>query len=131
MAAAGLCDRITVGRGDATAFDAQALFGRTHFDRVFVSYALSMIPPWRQALAPALDAVAPGGRLHVVDFGQLDGWPRWCKAALFGWLAQFTVHPRADLEQALREAAAAKGATLDFKRLYRGYFDYAVLARPV
>ena len=126
---AGLSDRITVAEGDATSFDAKALFGRAGFDRVFVSYAFSMIPPWRQAIAPALDAVAPGGRLHVVDFGQQEGWPRWFKAALFAWLAHFTVSPRADLEDALKAAAANAGAHLDFERLYRGYSDYAVLTR--
>lgn len=129
IARAGFADRITVAEGDATTFDARAMFGLEKFDRVFVSYAFSMIPPWRLALAPALGAVAPGGRLHIVDFGQQEGWPRWFKAALFKWLAQFTVHPRADLEAALRLTAADGGAMLDFRRLYRGYSDYAVLTR--
>lgn len=131
IARAGHADRIIVAEGDATGFDAQAMFGRAQFDRVFISYALSMIPPWQQTLAPALSAVAPGGRLHVVDFGQQAGWPRWFKAALFKWLAQFTVHPRADLEAALAAAAADAGAKLDFERLYRGYSDYAVLTKKV
>ncbi len=129
IARAGLAERITVAEGDATAFDCVALFGRDAFERVFVSYALSMVPPWRQALAPALAAVAPGGRLHVVDFGQFAGWPRWFKAGMFAWLAKFTVHPRADLEEALTSAADDAGATLEFQRLYRGYTDYAVLRR--
>lgn len=129
IARAGLSDRITVAEGDATAFDADQLFGRASFDRVFISYSLSMIPPWRQALSPALTAVAPGGRLHVVDFGQFEGWPRWFKAGMFAWLAKFTVHPRADLEEALREVAATASASLEFRRLYRGYTDYAVLSK--
>ncbi len=131
---AGLADRITVAEGDATGFDAQALFGqalsgKSQFDSVFVSYSLSMIPPWRQSIAPALSAVAPGGRLHVVDFGQFEGWPGFFKAGMFAWLAKFTVHPRADLEEALREAAEAAGAKCKFTRLYRGYSDYAVIER--
>ena len=125
----GFADRITVAQGDATAFDAGRLFGRVGFDRVFISYALSMIPPWRQAIVPAIEAVAPGGRLHIVDFGQQAGWPVWFKAMLFAWLARFTVHPRADLEDALRSAAAGSGANLDFQRIYRGYADYAILTR--
>jgi S-adenosylmethionine-diacylgycerolhomoserine-N-methlytransferase len=129
IARAGFADRIVVGEGDATKFDAAALFGRAHFDRVFISYSLSMIPPWRQALAPALAAVAPGGRLHVVDFGQEAGLPRWFKAAMFKWLAQFTVHPRPDLEEALAAAATDAGARLEFQRIYRGYTDYAVLTK--
>ena len=33
------------------------------FERVFISYALSMIPPWREALARAGDVVEPDGAL--------------------------------------------------------------------
>ena len=69
MARAGLSARVALGQGDATAFDPAALFGRARFDRVMISYALSMIPPWREALERALDVLAPGGSLHLVDFG--------------------------------------------------------------
>jgi S-adenosylmethionine-diacylgycerolhomoserine-N-methlytransferase len=58
---AGLASRIALAQGDATVFDPEALFGSASFDRVMISYALSMIPPWREALAHALDVVAPGG----------------------------------------------------------------------
>jgi S-adenosylmethionine-diacylgycerolhomoserine-N-methlytransferase len=88
-----------------------------------------MIPPWREAAAAALGAVAPGGRLAIVDFGQQQGWPGWFKKALFAWLARFSVAPRADLEAALRDLAAARAADIAFQRLYRGYADYAVLTR--
>lgn len=37
-------------RGMPLDFDPQALFGRGTFDRVFISYALSMIPDWEAAL---------------------------------------------------------------------------------
>src|ERR1700761_377914 len=47
---AGLASRIRVAQADATNFDAAALFGRPNFERVVISYALSMIPPWREAL---------------------------------------------------------------------------------
>ncbi len=129
IARAGYADRITVVEGDASQFDTSTLFNQPSFDRVFISYSLSMIPPWRKTLVPALTAVKPGGRLHIVDFGQQQGWPRWFRAALFAWLAKFTVSPRADLEDALQDAAKEVGATLDFKRIYRGYSDYAVLTR--
>jgi S-adenosylmethionine-diacylgycerolhomoserine-N-methlytransferase len=129
IAKARLSERVTVAEGDAAAFDPQRLFGRTAFDRVFISYALSMIPAWRPALAAAFGAVAPGGRLHVVDFGQQAGWPRWFKAALSAWLARFSVEPRADLEQELGRLAAASGARLRFERLYGDYAQYAVLER--
>jgi S-adenosylmethionine-diacylgycerolhomoserine-N-methlytransferase len=127
VAKAGLADRVKLAVGDATSFDTKAMFGVAEFDRVFISYALSMIPPWRQVLAPALAAVKPGGRLHIVDFGQQDGWPVWFRRALFAWLAKFTVHPRAELEAELEALARRSGATLRFERPYRGYSEYAVL----
>ena len=68
-ARAGLASRVALAQADATAFDPQALFGCASFERVLISYALSMIPPWRAALAHALDVLAPGGSLHIVDFG--------------------------------------------------------------
>lgn len=37
-------------------------------DRVFISYALTMMPNWRAVLGNAQAMLAPGGRLGVVDF---------------------------------------------------------------
>lgn len=127
---AGLEDRIVVAEGDAAGFDTAKLFGRPDFDRVFISYALSMIPPWRQALPQAFNAVAPGGSLHIVDFGQQEGMPGWFKAGLFAWLGRFSVEPRRELPAALDALSADTGARLRFERLYRGYAHYAVVTRP-
>lgn len=129
IARAGLSGRITVATGDAAQFSGPELFGVTQFDRVFISYALSMIPPWRAALPAALAAVAPGGSLHIVDFGQQTGLPRWFKATLHAWLKKFSVEPRADLEAELQTLARRTGARLEFKRLYRDYAHYAVLTK--
>ncbi len=84
-----LRDRVALARADATRFDAQALFGRAAFDRIFVSYALSMIPGWERAVDAALAALSPGGSLHVVDFGQQERLPGWFAAMLRAWLARF------------------------------------------
>lgn len=130
IARAGLADRITIRQGDATAIDLAAMFGLDAVDRVYISYTLSMIPPWRDVLPQALGAVAPGGRLHIVDFGQQDGWPKWFRSVLFAWLRQFHVHPRAELELAMRDLAAETGTALEFHRLYRGYAEYAVMRKP-
>src|SRR3954469_13733391 len=73
VAKAGLTDRITLAQGDATAFDARALFGRAQFDRVFQSYTLSMIPDWLGAIREGAAKVAPDGRFDIVDFGQQEG----------------------------------------------------------
>lgn len=129
IARAGLGDRIRLSVGDASAFSGQRLFGVGAFDRVFISYALSMIPPWRAALQQALDALAPGGRLYIVDFSDQQGLPRWFRSALRAWLAQFSVEPRAGLEVELDTLAKRPGLSVRRTQLYRGYAVYAVVER--
>jgi S-adenosylmethionine-diacylgycerolhomoserine-N-methlytransferase len=124
-----LSERIAVAQADATAFDPNALFGRSAFQRVMISYALSMIPPWREALGQALDVVAPGGALYVVDFGDCAGLPGVFKAALRRWLAAFHVQPRDDLGEALAALAGARGLTSATEPWRRGYATLAVARR--
>lgn len=131
VAKAGLTDRITLGQGDATAVDTNSLFGHAVFDRVFVSYALSMIPPWRETAAHAISLVKPGGRLAIVDFGEQARLPRWTRTALRGWLAKFSVEPRAELKAELQILAAQHRIDLTWHSLYRDYAHYAVLKVPM
>jgi len=129
VAKAGLSDRITLAQGDATAFDARALFGRPAFDRVFQSYTLSMIPDWQGAIREAAAKLAPGGRLDIVDFGQQNGLPRLWRKFLFGWLAKFDVTPRATLRDVVEGIAAAQGLEADFLPLRLDYVWVARLSR--
>jgi S-adenosylmethionine-diacylgycerolhomoserine-N-methlytransferase len=119
--------RIRVAHGDGTAFNPQTLFGIRAFDRVFISYSLSMIPDWRGVLEAAINRLKPGGRLHIVDFGNQERWPRLARALLLRWLAIFDVEPRGDLEAVLAAMADRAGAELTFERPFRGYAQYAVL----
>lgn len=121
VARAGLAGQITLAQGDASAFDAQALFGIAAFDRVFMSYTLSMIPDWTGAIDQGARALAPGGSLHIVDFGQQEGLPRWWRSALFAWLARFHVSPRGTLAVALRHTADTAHFDAQFRPLLRGY----------
>jgi len=123
----GLTDRIRVAHGDATAFDPQALFGVPRFDHVMISYSLSMIPDWRRVLQVAAGHLRPGGRLHIVDFGNQERLPGITRAPLLRWLAMFDVIPRDDLEPVLSAMADNNGASLSFERPFRGYAQYAVL----
>lgn len=121
VAKAGLSGRITLKQADATSFDPQTLFGRADFDRVVVSYALSMIPPWRAVLARALSRLAPGGSLHIVDFGDQAHLPAPFKALLNRWLALFHVTPRPELAAELEQLCTESGASGSTRRLYGGY----------
>src|SRR5690606_10200722 len=112
IARARLSERIVVAEGDAARWSAVALLGVAGFERIFISYALSMIPPWREALESAYQGLVPGGELHVVDFGQQERLPRWFRRGLHAWLAQFSVMPRADLIDELAALAQRHGAIL-------------------
>lgn len=111
---------------DATTFT-PAAFGTDGFDRIMISYALSMIPDWEKAIDAALAALKPGGSLHVVDFGQQERLPGWFRRLLQGWLARFHVTPRANLRETLTAKAAAAGARLDFEAIGGGYAWHAVI----
>lgn len=130
VARAGLTDRIGLAQADATDFDPQSLFGRPGFDRIVISYALSMIPPWQPVVAEALRRLNAGGSLHVVDFGDQAGLPSAFKSLLSRWLALFHVTPREDLPTVMRELAGAAGAGCHVTRPYRGYAVHAVAEMP-
>ncbi|MXN66043.1 methyltransferase domain-containing protein [Stappia sp. GBMRC 2046] len=121
IARAGLSGRIAVAQADAAAFDPEKLFKISAFDRVFLSYTLSMIPPWRQAIDMAFRCLDEDGRLSIVDFGQQERLPRIFCSALLAWLASFHVEPRAELHHVLKNAGARAGAGVSFTPLYRGY----------
>lgn len=124
---AGLENRITLTKGDATAFSMRRLFGINGVDRVFCSYTLSMIPGWEQAIEAGADALAPGGRLHIVDFGSQHGLPDWFARGLHAWLKRFQVSPRTDMGQMARQVAHQRGLLIEHRHLYRGYAQYAVV----
>jgi len=124
----GLADRVRLAAGDATGFDTEALFGQAAFDRVFISYSLSMIPDWRKAIAAALSVLRPGGELHIVDFGRQERLPRWFGQALRAWLAKFHVEPRQSLRLTLEVECGRRDRSLSYRTLYRGYAIHAVAA---
>lgn len=122
--------RAKLAQGDATAFDAQALFGEAGFDRVFISYSLSMIPGWERTIAAALAVLKPGGSLHIVDFGRQERLPSWFKRLLRAWLTRFHVTPRDVMAEVLESESRKSSASLSFRSLYRGYAVHAVVTRP-
>ncbi len=125
---AGLEHRITVARADAAHVDGQSLFGIARFERIFFSYSLSMIPPWREALAAACANLSPRGELHTVDFSAQSGLPSWFGRGLNRWLASFHVSPRLDLRRELSLLATARGGHAVTRPIFR---DYAVIGRLI
>lgn len=120
-AEAKLAGRALLAHGDACDFDPKGLFGRHGFDRILLSYSVSMIPDWQAALSQAARHLAPGGELHVVDFGDQSRLPRWFDQGLRRWLGQFHVTPRDTLQEAM---ASLPGGTVTTRPLLRSYAVY-------
>jgi Methylase involved in ubiquinone/menaquinone biosynthesis len=97
-------------------------FGLTApFDIIFFSYAVSIIPPWRESLENALENLKPGGVLYIVDFYDQKDLPVWFRKLLQGWLRQFHVRYPEELLPFLENLEKLGVGKLDVKPLYRRY----------
>lgn len=124
---AGAGDQIRLALADATMVDPKSLFGVGQFDRIVISYAISMIPEWPRVIAAVAPLLCAGGSLHIVDFGTQDRLPNWFRAGLRLWLAQFSVTPRDDLREQMARIAQDFGLQAHFREIYRGYTALAEL----
>lgn len=114
---------------DAARFSAAEFDEDAGFDRILISYALSMIPEWEASLEASLAALKPGGSLHIIDFGQQEQLPDWFRNALQAWLKRFHVTPRANLPEAVEERLRCFGADMMVESLYRGYAWHIIVRR--
>ena len=129
LAQSGQKDRITLFHGDAeNPALAMPREART-FDRIFLSFCLSMIPDWQGAIRQAVALLAPGGELHIVDFGQSEQLPAPFRSLLQRWLALFHVEPRKHLHRFLTELDCEIGTSSEFVPQYRGY-SWRFVIRP-
>lgn len=127
--AAGLGERTQLAYADAAKFDPSSLFGLAQFDRIFISYAVSMIPQWENVMREAVNHLAVGGELHIVDFGDLKDLPGAARAALYKWLEWYHVTPRNDLFEIAETIAVGAGAHAEAQRLYRGFAWISIIRR--
>ena len=126
----GLRQCTRLAHADALKFDGERVFGQAQFDRIFISYALSMIPQWQQVLQQAIGSLAPGGSLHIVDFHHQRKMPSWFRGGLLTWLLKFSVTPRVELGPFMERLAKDEAMSFRFESLYNDYACYAVLRRP-
>lgn len=91
------------------------------FDKIFFSYSISMIPPWRESIENALKNLAPGGSLYIVDFYDQRALPSLFRNALQRWLKLFHVSYPADLVPFLRTLENYGAISLNIAPLYRRY----------
>lgn len=121
---------ITVAQAFAQNFDPKSLFNiEKPFDKIVFSYALSIIPPWRESLDHALKLLPSGGEIHIIDFGSQSGLPSAFRAFLFWWLKQFHVFYKPEIENYLRQLAQEGQGKLTFESLHGGYCYRAVFKK--
>ncbi len=122
--AKGLTERIILKHCLAEELDYQKTFHLDKpFDAVFFSYALSMIPPWSQAVDTALLNVKPEGFIHIVDFSDQRDLPKWFQWILQKWLSLFGVHYPPDLLPYLQEKEKQGKGVLQVESL-GGYYAF-------
>jgi S-adenosylmethionine-diacylgycerolhomoserine-N-methlytransferase len=128
---AGYAQRVGLAQAGAQGFDGVSAFGVERFDTIYFSYVLSMILDWRVVVERALVQLAPGGTLAIVDFGDQRAAPSWRRILLLGWLRLFDVHPRAEIEQGLREMAQDLGGPSVDEDVGSGYAYLLMMRKPV
>ena len=127
---AGHCCSITLKQGFSQTFDPKILFGLERpLDKIVFSYALSIIPPWKESIDHALELLPAGGQIHIVDFGGQEELPPWFRKFLFWWLRLFHVYHKPEILDYLKQMECDKKGTLRVESLFRGYAYRAVFAK--
>ncbi|MBX3295359.1 MAG: class I SAM-dependent methyltransferase [Acidobacteria bacterium] len=96
------------------------------FDKIFFSYSISMIPPWRESIQNALHNLAPAGSLFIVDFYDQRDLPGAFAHLLQWWLTKFHVTHWEGLMPFLEEVRGRYDVTIE--PLYRRYSFLARLS---
>ena len=119
--AAGLGSQVKLATALSTDFSGGLFDRAAPFDRLIYSYSLSMMDDWRNALEHGLTQLKPGGTIHVVDFGNQEGLPRWFKKLLGTWLDQFHVRFRPEVRAWFEEQERAGRGRMSHRNVMRGY----------
>ncbi len=98
-------------------------------DKIFFSYSISMIPPWRESIDNALNNLKPGGELFIVDFFDQKDLPRTFRLMLQNWLKAFHVQFWNDLLPYLNTLETKGLVRLQVTPLFRRYSFIAKLQK--
>lgn len=123
-------NRIQLAQGYAQNFDPQSTFQLDKpLRKIVFSYALSIIPPWKESLDHALAILPPGGEIHIIDFGPQDGLPALFRKFLFWWLQLFHVYYKPEVEDYLKELERRGEGLVMIQPYYGGYCYRAVFKK--
>lgn len=93
--------QVSLVRENAETFD----LGRK-FDGILFSYSITMIPNWRAAVERCMAHLKPGGKMVVLDFYTLEGWPGPFRKVFRWWLGANHVDNARDYPEYLSKVAA-------------------------
>jgi S-adenosylmethionine-diacylgycerolhomoserine-N-methlytransferase len=93
---AGLQDRVVLVHGYAESYKPPGAV-----DAVLFPYSLSMMPEPALAIQNASAWLRDDGVIHVVDFGDLKGWPGVARKTLLAFLNRFEVYPKPELLESM------------------------------
>jgi S-adenosylmethionine-diacylgycerolhomoserine-N-methlytransferase len=96
------------------------------FDKIFISYSLSMFPLWGEALLNAFDNLKTGGELFIVDFWDGRGLPGSFVRLRTWWLGLFHVSYRPEFLEFLEKLEHEGAGKLTVSPVGR---RYAFIAR--
>ena len=121
-------DRVRLAVADAQDPEFIQVFGTLQpYDAVLLSFSLSMVPNWQQALNNALRTVKLGGRLSVVDFGRFEGYGALGQMAIRS-LTAHQAPPVLGLEERARQISRAHPKwRVRWQSLRRGYAQTLVI----
>ena len=91
------------------------------FDKIFFSYSISMIPPWRESIDNALRNLKSGGELYIVDFYDQADLPAPFRGFLKWWLSKFHVQFWPELITHLHSLEDRGAVSLRIEPLFRRY----------
>jgi S-adenosylmethionine-diacylgycerolhomoserine-N-methlytransferase len=113
---------ITLKTALADDFSFDQTFGLSQpFDKIFFSYSISMIPPWRESIENAIKNLKPGGTLYIVDFYDQRNWPGIFRRPFAWWLRKFGVAYPDGLRSYLDELENRGEGTSDFRTFFGTY----------
>lgn len=113
---------IILRQGLAEEFDFKNTFGQSEpFDKIFISYSLSMFPAWQAALRNALANLKADGDLYIVDFWDGAALPAWFNRLRRWWLGLFKVYARPEILDFLNELRSEGEGVLTVEPVGRRY----------
>lgn len=100
------------------------------FDKIFFSYSISMIPPWKESIQNAFRNLRSCGELFIVDFYDQRDLPIQFQRFLKWWLMKFHVKFWPDLMPYLESLEIDGVAKVTIKPLFRRYSFIASIKKP-